>query len=52
MILGIIIELVHGYLHGRHFLFTFTRIRVNDCPNDGGGDICRCGCDVSMMGDN
>ena len=39
MILGIVIELVHSYLHGGYFLFTFTRISINDCPNNGGGVI-------------
>ncbi|CBI33360.3 unnamed protein product, partial [Vitis vinifera] len=52
MIIGIVIELVYGYLHGGFFLFTFTRISINDCPNDGGVVICCSTCDVSQMGDN
>ena len=52
MIHGIVIELIHSYLDGGYFLFTFTRISINDCPNDGGVVIYCCAGDVSKMADN
>ena len=57
MIVGIVIELVYGYLHSGCFLLTFTRISINDCPNDGGvlmiNSSCSTACviSISMMGE-
>ena len=54
MIVGIVIELVYGYLHSGCFLLTFTRISINDCPNDGGvlmiDSSCSTACVISRGG--